>query len=146
MANSHNIMHSIDIEKKPAIEAIDRNFDHLADFLCPPAEWAVKFREKRFLTDGTFEKATNDSSSDSNKKKATLMIGDIQRCIRVDDPNSFRVLVNMIKQDTHGNSLAKKLISEPIRSFLMKMADRFVWKTGYITCRVVCYLSVMWDV
>ena len=122
MANNH----SSDIKKDPAIEAIDRNLDHLADFLCPPAEWALKLREKRLLTEGTFEKATNDSSSETNKKKATRMIGDIQRCIRVDDPNSFRVLVNLIKQDTHGNSLAKKLISKLLIRFLVKMAARFL--------------------
>ena len=100
------------IRKDPANAAIERNITHLADFLCPPAEWAMKLKEKGFLNSDTFDRAVNDSNTDSQKKKATLMIIDIQRCIKVNDPNAFGTLVYMTQQDQHGTAISKKLIGE----------------------------------
>ena len=113
MANAYG--YTGNIRKDPANAAIDRNITHLADFLSPPAEWAIKLKEKGFLNSDTFDRAVNDSSSDSKKKKATLMINDIQRCIKVDNPNAFGTLVHMTQQDQHGTAISKKLIGEVIQ-------------------------------
>ena len=102
------------IKERAASRSFRSHYSSITTFMTPVVDWALKFRDKRMISDTTFNLATNAASFVSDATRSIQMLQDVERYIKSSNPDLFWHLVHMISekeraQGEGGGTLAQSL-------------------------------------